>query len=252
MIAVGSQAFWMSQGGFFQYQGNVQPLKCDVQDHIFKDINRVQDSKIYASINPEFFEVTWWYASSESDEILKYATYNYAEGWWSIGELCRTAFAVGSPGVFDKPIGISDDGTIYEHEISNSSGKRTTSQVATTNADVSDFDRKLVAGTDATDDVGLCFAETVMEIGDGDNIANISQLITDTTGVGDNGLRFKFKTSYTPNGTESTSSNYNLATDGYTDVREQGRQFTYRVESGFDQYWEIGDIRAEITQGGKR
>ena len=78
MIAVGDQAFWMSHGGFFQYQGSVQPLKCDVQDHIFKDINRVQDSKIYASMNPEFFEVTWWYASSTSDEILKYATYNYA------------------------------------------------------------------------------------------------------------------------------------------------------------------------------
>ena len=252
MIAVGDQAFWMSPGGFFQYQGSVQPLKCDVQDHIFNDINRVQDSKIYASINPEFFEVSWWYASSDSDEILKYATYNYAEGWWSIGELCRTAFATGSPGVYDKPIGISDDGTIYEHEIDISSEKRTTSQVAMTNADVSDYDRKLVTGTDATDDVGLCFAETVMEIGDGDNVANISQLITDTAGVGDNGLRFKFKTSYTPNGTESTSSNYNLATDGYTDVREQGRQFTYRVESGFDQYWELGSIRAEISQGGKR
>ena len=252
MISVGDKAFWMSQGGFFQYQGSVQPLQCDVQDHIFKDINRMQDSKIYASTNPEFFEVTWWYASSTSDEILKYATYNYAEGWWSIGELCRTAFATGSPGVYDNPIGIADDGSVYEHEIGVSSGKRTTSQVAITNADVSDYDRKLVTGTDASDDVGLCFAETVMEIGNGDNIANINQLVTDTSGVGDNGLRFKFKTAYTPNGTESTSSNYNLATDGYTDVREQGRQFTYRVESGFDQYWEIGNTRASISQGGRR
>lgn len=252
MIAVGDKAFWMSQGGFFQYQGTVQPLKCDVQDHIFKDINRIQDSKIYASTNPEFFEVTWWYASSTSDEILKYATYNYAEGWWSTGELCRTAFATGSPGVFDNPIGIADDGTVYEHEINVSSSKRTTSQVAATNSDVSDFDRKLVTGTDATNDVGLCFAEAVMEIGDGENVANITQLVTDTVGVGDNGLRFKFKTSYTPNGTESTSSNYDLAPDGYTDVREQGRQFTYRVESGFDQYWEIGSIRAEMSTGGRR
>ena len=252
MIAVGDKAFWMSHGGFFQYQGSVQPLKCDVQDHIFKDINRVQDSKIYASINPEFFEVTWWYASSDSDEILKYATYNYAEGWWSVGELCRTAFATGSPGVYDNPIGISDDGTVYEHEIGVSTSGRTTSQVATTNAEVSDFDRNLVTGTSATNDVGLCFAETVMEIGDGENIANVTQLVTDTVGVGDNGLRFKFKTSYTPNGTESTSSNYNLATDGYTDVREQGRQFTYRVESGFDQYWELGSIRAEVSPGGRR
>jgi hypothetical protein len=252
MIAVGDKAFWMSHGGFFQYQGSVQPLKCDVQDHIFKDINRVQDSKIYASMNPEFFEVTWWYASSDSDEILKYATYNYAEGWWSVGELCRTAFAEGSPGVYDNPIGIADDGVIYEHEIDVSASGRTTSQVATTNAEVSDFNRNRVTGTSATNDVGLCFAETVMEIGDGENIANVTQLVTDTVGVGDNGLRFKFKTSYTPNGTESTSSNYNLATDGYTDVREQGRQFTYRVESGFDQYWELGSIRAEVSPGGRR
>jgi hypothetical protein len=252
MIAVGDKAFWMSQGGFFTYQGSVQPLKCDVQDHIFKDINRVQDSKIYASMNPEFFEVTWWYASSTSDEILKYVTYNYAEGWWSVGELCRTAFATGSPGVFPNPIGIADDGKIYEHEIDSSSGKRTTNQIATTNADVSDFDRKLVTGTDATNDVGLCFAEAVMEVDSGENVTNITQLVTDTTGVGDNGLRFKFKTSYTPNGTESTSQNYALAADGYTDVREQGRQFTYRVESGFDQYWELGSIRAEISAGGRR
>ena len=252
MIVVGDQAFWMSQGGFFQYQGTVQPLKCDVQQHLFKDINRIQDSKIYASINPEFFEISWWYASSTSDEVLKYVTYNYAEGWWSVGELVRTAFAEGSPGVYDNPIGISDDGTIYEHEIDVSTKKRTTSQVALTNSDVSDFDRKLVTGTTTTTDPGLCFAETVMEVEDGDNVTNISQLITDTSGVGDNGLRFKFKTRYTPNGTESTSSNYDITSDGYVDVREQGRQFTYRVESGFDQYWEIGSIRANISTGGKR
>ena len=178
--------------------------------------------------------------------------HNYAEGWWSTGELCRTAFATGSPGVFNNPIGIADDGKVYEHEIDISSAKRTTSQIALTSADISDYDRKLVTGTDATTDVGLCFAEAVMEIGDGENVANITQLVTDTSGVGDNGLRFKFKTSYTPNGTESTSSNYDLATDGYTDVREQGRQFTYRVESGFDQYWEIGSIRAEMSAGGRR
>ena len=61
-----------------------------------------------------------------------------------------------------------------------------------------------------------------------------------------------FETSYTPNGTESTATKYDLATDGYTDNREQGRQFTYRVESGFDQYWEIGSIRAEVSPGGRR
>ena len=154
--------------------------------------------------------------------------------------------------MFPKPIGIADDGTIYQHEIDVSSAQRTTSQVPVTKSQVSDYERKLVTGTIATDDVGLCYAQTgAMEIGEGENITNITQLITDST-QGTNGLRFKFNTAYTPNGTESESEIYDIAADGYTDVREQGRQFKYRVESGFDQHWEIGTIRAEIAPGGRR
>ena len=241
----------MSQGGFFQYQGSVQPLECDVSDYVFGSMNRVQDSKIYASVNQEFFEVTWWYASADSDEILKYVMFNYKENWWAIGELCRTAWV--DSGVFDDPIAIADDNKIYVHEQKASSSKRTTQQVAYTSADVSDLDRNLVTGTDSTSDVGLCFAETGgMEVGDaGDNVAHISQLITDST-QGTNGLRMKFKTSMTPTDTESTSSNYEVADDGYTDIRETGRQFKFRVESGWDQDWSLGQIRADISTGGKR
>ncbi len=251
MVSVGDQAFWMSPGGFFQYQGTVQPLECSVSDHVFGSMNRVQDSKIYASVNQEFFEVTWWYASADSEEILKYATYNYKEGWWSIGELCRTAWV--DSGVFDDPIAIADDNKIYAHEQKASSAARTTSQIAQTIAEVSDYDRKLVTGTDSTTDVGLCFAESgFMEVGDaGDNVAHITQLITDST-QGTNGLRMKFKTSMTPTGTESTSSNYEVAEDGYTDVRETGRGFKFRVESGWDQNWSLGQIRADISTGGRR
>ncbi len=251
MIAVGDRAFWMSQGGFFQYQGSVQPLECDVSDYVFGSMNRVQDSKIYASVNQEFFEVTWWYASADSDEILKYVMFNYKENWWAIGELCRTAWV--DSGVFDDPIAIADDNKIYVHEQKASSSKRTTQQVAYTSADVSDLDRNLVTGTDSTSDVGLCFAETGgMEVGDaGDNVAHISQLITDST-QGTNGLRMKFKTSMTPTDTESTSSNYEVADDGYTDIRETGRQFKFRVESGWDQDWSLGQIRADISTGGRR
>mgnify|MGYP003648610156 CR=1 FL=1 len=114
--------------------------------------------------------------------------------------------------MYENPIGISDDGIVYEHEVGVSTEKRSTSQIAYTNADISNFDRKLVTGTDSTTDVGLCFAETLMEIGEA----------------------------------------YNLTPDGYVDVREQGRQFTFRVESGFDQFWELGSTRAVLSQGGKR
>jgi len=249
MVAVGDQAFWMGTGGFYQYQGSVRPLPCDVQDRIFADLNSVQVSKIYASVNAAFFEVSWWYADVDSTEILKYCTYNWAEKWWSVGSLSRTAWA--DAGVFKSPIAINAANTIFQHEQQPSTSARTTSSIATTVSDVSLFDRKLVSGGES-DDVGLAFAETgAMEIGDGERITNITQLITDSV-QGTDGLRFKFKTAYTPNGTESTSDNYSVASDGYTDVREQGRQFKYRIESGWDQDWEIGTIRASISAGGKR
>ena len=251
MIAIGDSAYWMSPGGFWQYQGSVQPLKCDVSDFVFSTMNRVQDSKIYASSNAEFFEVTWWYASLGNDEIVRYVTFNYKEGWWSIGELCRTAFV--DAGVFEDPIGISDDNTLYVHEQSASESERTTQTIATTSADVSDYDRKLVTGTDATNDVGLVFAETGgMEINNGEGITHIKQLITDST-QGSNGLRFKFKSAFAPNSTETESESFDIQPDGYTDIRGvSGRQFKLRVESGWDQDWRLGTTRANITQNGRR
>ena len=249
MVAVGDKAFWMGSGGFWQYQGTVQPLQCDVQDKVFSELNSVQISKIYASVNAEFFEVSWWYADVDSTEILKYCTYNWAEGWWSVGTLSRTAWE--DAGVFESPIAINAENTIYQHEQSASTSARTTSTIPSSVSEVSDIDRKLVSGGDS-DDLGLAFAQTgAMEVGDGEKVTNISQLIADST-QGANGLRFKFKTAYTPNGTESTSSNYDVTDDGYVDVREQGRQFKYRVESGWDQSWDIGTIRASISTGGKR
>ena len=251
MVAVGDQAFWLAPGGFYQYQGTVRPLECDVEDKVFSDLNSVQVSKIYASVNAEFFEVSWWYVDKNSEEILKYCTYNWAEGWWSIGELSRTAWA--DAGVFESPIAIDSNNTIYQHEQPASTSARTsTTLVPSTSSDISSFDRKLVRGGESSD-IGLAFAETGgMEVGDaGDNITHITQLITDST-QGDNGLRFKFKTAMTPNGTESESSIYNINTDGYTDVRETGRQFKFRVEAGWDQDWDIGDIRARISAGGMR
>ena len=249
MAVVGDQAFWMSQGGFFTYQGSVQPLPCTVSDYVFSDMNSVQNSKIYASVNSAFFEITWWYSSGSATEIDRYVTFNYQEGWWSIGKLTRTAWE--DAGVFDDPIAIADDNIIYSHEQSASTSSRSTNSVATTLAELSDFDRDLVTGG-STSDVGLCFAETgAMEVGDGENLTNITQLITDQTS-GDAGLRFKFKTRFNPNSTETESSALEVASDGYTDCRILGRQFAYRVESGFDQDWEIGTIRADVSAGGRR
>ena len=249
MAAVGDTAYWMSKGGFFMYQGSVEPLPSSVSDYVFNDINHVQDSKIYASVNSSFFEITWWYSSGSATEIDRYVTYNYQEGWWSIGKLTRTAWQ--DAGVYDDPIALADDNIIYSHEQAPSTSARTTASIATTVSELSDVDRNLVSGGETTD-IGLCYAETgAMEIGDGQNITNITQMITDQTS-GTNGLRFKFKTRLNPNTAETESSALEVSSDGYTDCRVQGRQFVWRLESGWDQDWEVGTIRADITAGGAR
>ncbi len=249
MAVVGDTAFWMSHGGFFTYQGSVQPLPCTVSDYIFEDINHVQDSKIHASVNSEYFEITWWYASGSASEIDRYVTYNFQEGWWSIGKLTRTAWE--DAGVFERPVAISDDNIVYQHELNASTSVRSTNSIASTESDLSDLDRNLVTGG-ASSDAGLCFAETgAMEIGNGENVTHVSQLITDQTS-GTDGLRFKFKTRLTPNSTETESDALTIQSDGYTDCRVQGRQFSYRVESGWDQNWDLGTVRADIVGGGRR
>ena len=111
----------------------------------------------------------------------------------------------------------------------------------------------LVQGTDATNEAAYVFAESgPFEIGNGDRIMHANQLITDTENLGDNGLRFKFKTQQTPEDTEAESAIYDIQSDGYTDIRVQGREVSLRVESPYDQDWDIGRVRMEVAQGGRR
>ncbi len=95
-------AFWMGQRGFFRFDGNsVSELKCEVHDYVFDDINRNQQSKIWAFSNTEFSEIWWFYPSSGSNEIDRYVAFDLLENHWLIGNLSRTA---GVPrGVFRQP-----------------------------------------------------------------------------------------------------------------------------------------------------
>ena len=65
-------------------------------------------------------------------------------------------------------------------------------------------------------------------------------------------MRFKIKSRFTPDSSQTTSSIYDLQDDGYTDVRITGRQLNLRIEAPFDQDFEIGNLRAEASLGGKR
>ena len=242
---------WMSDGQFWTYDGVVKPLRCEVQSYVFDDINLVQKSKIFATTNQQFGEIWWFYCSKSSDEIDRYIIWNYAENWWSIGQMPRTSFI--DSGVYDRPMGLGTDFKLYEHESDASTATRPSSIGPPSSAsDMCLRDRKLYRGTDQTGETGFVYAESgPFEIGIGERRVQGNQLITDTD-AGTNGLRFAFKQQATPEDAETTSDSYDIASDGYTDIRVQGREVSFKVESPFDQNWDIGNIRMDVKQVGKR
>jgi len=246
-------AAWMSyDGSFFIYDGSVRPLACDVSKYIADDFNDVQKDLVYAVPNSLNNEVWWFYVSSSGSDIDRYVIWNYAENWWSIGQLERTAFS--DVGVFSKPLAVSSDGHIYEHEIERSGSSARTSGVndPLTISQLSTNDRVLSFGLSGTSSNEMTYAETgAFEVGVGDRFANVKTMITDTS-AGDNALSFKVYSALNSDSAETESSSYSLGTDGYTHLRETGRQLRLKIQAPFDQDFEIGPLRAEVSAGGKR
>ena len=99
-VDVDGVAYWMgASGGFLKFDGSVQTIPCSVEDYVFNDIRLVPE--IYASVNADFNEISWFYPSSNSNEIDRVVTYNYLENVWAVGSLARTSWA--DKGVFAKP-----------------------------------------------------------------------------------------------------------------------------------------------------
>ena len=70
-------AYWMSNNGFFAFDGTVKTLPCSVEDYVFDDIDTTKGQQICAGLNNLFTEVTWWYPTSGSDFNNRSVVYNY-------------------------------------------------------------------------------------------------------------------------------------------------------------------------------
>jgi len=216
-IVADATAFWMSKTGFWMYDGSVKPLPSDVGDYVYREMNRNQSSKVYAVHNGEFGEVLWFYPSAESTEVDSYVLYNYREGHWNVGTLARTAGT--GRGAFDHPLLVSTDGYIYEHEV----------------------------GFNYDSESLFCESGPV-QIGAGDNLMAVKELIPDELNQGD--VTATFKTRLYPNGVESTHGPYSMSNP--TSVRFTARQVKMRVQSNGNNNWRVGTMRIDAAQGGRR
>jgi hypothetical protein len=217
VAAIDTAAIWMSKSGFWIYDGYVKPLPSDVSDYVFGNMNFNQSSKVYSVHNSKFGEIWWYYPSSQSTENDSYVTFNYRENSWNIGTLGRTAGT--DAGVFVNPLMVSSDGYIYEHEVGFS------------------YDGASV------------YAESgPVQLGNGDNIMSVRQVVPDEQTLGE--AVVSFKTRNYPTGTQSTFGPYTAANP--TDVRFAARQVNVKVTGAVLADWRIGVMRLDAVPSGKR
>lgn len=217
VAAIDTAAIWMSNSGFWVYDGYVKPLACDVGDYIFQNINANQVSKVYAVHNSKYGEIIWFYPSNASNENDSYVTYNYRENHWAIGSLSRTAGT--DRGVFLNPLMVSADSYIYEHEVGF-----------------------------AYDSVAPFVESGPVEIQPGENIMNVRQLIPDEQTLGE--VVVSFKTRMYPTATETTYGPYSASEP--TSVRFSARQVKIRYTGAVLGDWRVGLNRLDVTPAGKR
>ena len=233
--------FWMDQGGFYLYGGNIQPVPCSVQDYIFSDLALDQSYQIFGFLNKQFDEVGWFYCSAGETVIDRYAVFNYEEQVWSIGQLTRTAWI--DEGIFDKPMGTystSDVGYLYNHETGN-------------DADGSPMDNVYIESSDFDIDPA------------GEEFQQIRRVIPDIKFTGSGGsdqtINVVLKKRNFPGDSLSTSStNTCTATTTQINTRLRTRQAALRIESDDDGEtavregvgFRIGAMRLDIRPSGKR
>jgi hypothetical protein len=108
-VEIDGVAFWMSNNGFFMFDGTVKSLPCSVEDYVYDQADTTKGQQVYAGINNLFTEVVWYYPSTSSEYNDQYVVYNYGEGSgkqipegvWYIGTEARTTWIDAS--VYPKP-----------------------------------------------------------------------------------------------------------------------------------------------------
>ena len=139
-VEIDGVAYWMSTNGFFAFDGTVKSLPCTVEDYIYDQADTTKGQQVYAGLNNQYTEVTWYYPSTNSDYNDQYVIFNYGEsgpripgGVWYIGTEARTTwidatvypnpiatkFDDSATGTFPVIVGESGLGqtTLFEHEI---------------------------------------------------------------------------------------------------------------------------------------
>ena len=226
--------YFMDKGGFYVYNGSVQPLPCSVKEFVFSNLNVDQAFKVFAAENNAFSEVTWFYPVGTGDtEVTNYVTFNYAENLWSVGTLVRGAWR--GAGTRNNPLA--------------------SSIITSTNANY------LYSHEDGFDDDGSAMTAFIesgdLEMDDGERFMLIRRIIPDfafSGTTGDASIDMTIKGKDFPLQDASTLSSSTVTSSTLQNhIRVRSRSPIVRLEStGVGYGWRLGNLRFDIRTDGKR
>ena len=265
-VEVDGTAYWMSENGFFTYDGQLKSMPCLVEDFVYDSLNSTPRDLIFAGVNNLFGEVTWFYPNGGSEVVNRSVTYNYLDSSvkrpiWTTGSLARTTWQ--DSAVFAKPhatyYDISDDASTdctgntdgssiyYEQESGtdqiNAGGATTVVTGTITSGDFDITQRRSNTGqTVGTPDLR----------GDGEFIMRISRIIPDFISQTGN-TQVSFLTRDYPNNSATTTSFTTTTSTDKIDTRLRARSIAIKVSNtAVAEDWKLGTFRLDIHPGGRR
>jgi len=257
-VEVDGVAYWISNNGFFMFDGTVKTLTASVEDYVYNDFATTKGQQVYAGINNLFSEVVWYYPSAGSTYNDRYVVFNYGESnpqqglVWYTGTEARTSWidAIVYPkpyatkfdstgtGTFPSIVGETGLGqtTFYEHEVGTDQINPDGTTTAITSYIKSyDFDLDLQ--------------------GDGEFFLSISRVLPNfktLTGT----ATFTMGIKAYPSDTQTTSPYSPFSVTSSTqkfNTRARGRFGNVKIENqSAGEDWRFGTLRVDIRPDGRR
>jgi hypothetical protein len=233
--------YWMGQDKFYVYNGQVQTLPTTLRQHVFQNINFDQIDQIIAGTNEGFTEIWWFYPSENSNWNDSYVVFNHLENAWYYGSIVRTAWL--DTAIRGNPIGAStlenaSTGHLYTHEVG-----------------VNDDTLPMESYIQSAD----------FDLGDGEQFMLTRRMIpdinfTESTAANPE-VTLQVRPKRFPGSAYMSSATYSqpvieTTIDQYTEqvfVRARGRQLAFKISSeDLDVQWQLGSVRLDVRQDGKR
>ena len=265
-MEVDGSAYWMSENGFFTYDGQLASMPCLVEDYVYDSINDTSRDLINCGLNNLFGEINWFYPSEASDEVDRVVTYNYLDSSakqpiWTTGSLARTAWQ--DSAVFNRPhatyYGSNDNASFDVTGNTQGSTIYYSQETGTDQVTAGNISTAIPAFIESGDfDITQKRSNTGQAVGtpdlrgDGEYIMRISRFIPDfITQTGD--TKVSFTTRAYPNSTPVTKDFTINSSKTFQSTRIRARSIALKISNtATNQDWKLGTFRLDIAPGGMR